>query len=568
MPSSEKFTLQLAYAPAGDSNLLDSCMTTISNRLSIDAPVAYPTSESLESGLLRHGYIAGLDFTATEIHTRNATQMPAIWRFAIRFPAAMRSKWDSDRPATYNWKTDALFPAHSDPRQEDMPGYRTEGFLAIFHRIAADCVLNATLMPHLERTRRLPLTSYRRDELADFFGSGFIAVLILLVFWLPTTNAVWLMAHEREQHLKTILRRMGVPNYVHWLGWLLRSLLLSLVIVTLLTALLKMPVNDAQAVLANSDWTALWLFLFTYSLSLLGFGFMLSVLIRRASVAVGATACVFFVLLVLGIVGDEPTTPTWLKWCLSLLMNAGFWLAFRVLAEWEMALDGLTWENWWTKRAESANGVAVGEVVVIFVLDFVLYSLIALFVERYWPVKYTVANKFRSRSARFNGRPTKAPADRDGDKYNNPQPFDQNFFEAEPPNRQPTVQIRGLSKRCADGWIVHPMFMNLFANQITVLLGHSGAGKTTTMNMLMGLARPPSDDAVRFSGRTAERPDGSGGQQVVGICPQWNILYDELTGEEHIRFYSRLKGETEEGGERALSVLKDRLRQSTFETAF
>lgn len=33
---------------------------------------------------------------------------------------------------------------------------------------------------------------------------------------------------------------------------------------------------------------------------------------------------------------------------------------------------------------------------------------------------------------------------------------------------------------------VNNMHLNMYANQITVLLGHNGAGKTTTMSMLTG----------------------------------------------------------------------------------
>ncbi len=30
--------------------------------------------------------------------------------------------------------------------------------------------------------------------------------------------------------------------------------------------------------------------------------------------------------------------------------------------------------------------------------------------------------------------------------------------------------------------------------------------------------------------------------QVMGVCPQDNLLWETLTGEEHLYFYGRLKG--------------------------
>jgi ATP-binding cassette, subfamily A (ABC1), member 3 len=80
----------------------------------------------------------------------------------------------------------------------------------------------------------------------------------------------------------------------------------------------------------------------------------------------------------------------------------------------------------------------------------------------------------------------------------------------------------------------------MFENQITVLLGHNGAGKTTTMSMLTGMLPPTVGTAV-INGQDIR----TGIDRVrcsLGLCPQYNILFDELTVREHIEFYSRLKG--------------------------
>jgi ATP-binding cassette, subfamily A (ABC1), member 3 len=72
------------------------------------------------------------------------------------------------------------------------------------------------------------------------------------------------------------------------------------------------------------------------------------------------------------------------------------------------------------------------------------------------------------------------------------------------------------------------------------LLGHNGAGKTTTMSMLTGMI-PPSSGTALISGKDI-RNDIDKVRGSLGLCPQHNILFDELTVREHIQFYSRLKG--------------------------
>jgi ATP-binding cassette subfamily A (ABC1) protein 3 len=62
--------------------------------------------------------------------------------------------------------------------------------------------------------------------------------------------------------------------------------------------------------------------------------------------------------------------------------------------------------------------------------------------------------------------------------------------------RLPAVCIEKLRKVFVGGKIaVDELTLDLFEGHITALLGHNGAGKSTTMSMLTGLIRPTSGDA-------------------------------------------------------------------------
>jgi len=72
------------------------------------------------------------------------------------------------------------------------------------------------------------------------------------------------------------------------------------------------------------------------------------------------------------------------------------------------------------------------------------------------------------------------------------------------------------------------------------LLGPNGAGKTTLISMLTGMYPPTAGQA--FIGGFNLREDLPKIQVSIGVCPQFDILWPELTVEEHILFYARLKG--------------------------
>ena len=56
--------------------------------------------------------------------------------------------------------------------------------------------------------------------------------------------------------------------------------------------------------------------------------------------------------------------------------------------------------------------------------------------------------------------------------------------------------ISELTKLYGRKKVVDDLSLTIYQNEILVLLGHNGAGKTTTLNMLTGLTKPSSGQAV------------------------------------------------------------------------
>lgn len=68
----------------------------------------------------------------------------------------------------------------------------------------------------------------------------------------------------------------------------------------------------------------------------------------------------------------------------------------------------------------------------------------------------------------------------------------------------------------------------------------TGAGKTTTLGILTG-EFPPSGGDVLLAGRSLVRhPDHL--RSEIGYCPQFDALYENLSGRDHVELYARIKG--------------------------
>lgn len=71
------------------------------------------------------------------------------------------------------------------------------------------------------------------------------------------------------------------------------------------------------------------------------------------------------------------------------------------------------------------------------------------------------------------------------------------------------------------------------------LLGPNGAGKTTTIRMMEGFLDPTSGAAI-IEGYSIPK-DVDSIYSLMGACPQHDLLWEGLTGREHLLFYGRIK---------------------------
>ncbi|RNF20419.1 ATP-binding cassette protein subfamily A, member 10 [Trypanosoma conorhini] len=75
--------------------------------------------------------------------------------------------------------------------------------------------------------------------------------------------------------------------------------------------------------------------------------------------------------------------------------------------------------------------------------------------------------------------------------------------------------------------------------KVNVLLGPNGSGKTTLIGIATGMLTPTRGE-VYICGHNAKHQLGKC-QKHIGYCPQADIVWEELTVEEHLSFYARMK---------------------------
>jgi ABC-2 type transport system ATP-binding protein len=116
------------------------------------------------------------------------------------------------------------------------------------------------------------------------------------------------------------------------------------------------------------------------------------------------------------------------------------------------------------------------------------------------------------------------------------------------------IIVEGLRKRFGEVEAVAGISFSVRQGELFGFLGPNGAGKTTTINMLTGLAKPDAG-TIRIGGIDCTSTPKAA-QHLVGVVPEENNLYPELTGFENLCFCAALYGICkDERRERARALL-------------
>lgn len=100
------------------------------------------------------------------------------------------------------------------------------------------------------------------------------------------------------------------------------------------------------------------------------------------------------------------------------------------------------------------------------------------------------------------------------------------------------VDIQGVSRRYGSMTVLHDLSLSLGEGEVLGLFGHNGAGKTTSMKLILGLLSP-SEGQVRVLGRAPNDPQV---RRQLGYLPENVTFYPQLSGRETLRHFARLKG--------------------------
>ncbi|XP_038980603.1 ABC transporter A family member 1 [Phoenix dactylifera] len=412
-----------------------------------------------------------------------------------------------------------------------------------------------------------PTREYTDDEFQSIVKSV-MGVLYLLGFLYPISRLISYSVFEKEQKIKEGLHMMGLKDEIFYLSWLITYSLqfaISSAIITICTM---------SSLFIYSDKSLVFVYFFFFGLSAVTLSFLISTFFSRAKTAVAVGTLSFLGAFFPYYSVNDPAVPMIWKILASLLSPTAFALGTVNFADYERAHVGVRWTNIW----QASSGVNFLVCLSMMMLDMVLYCAIGLYLDKvlprengvHYPWNFLFTRQFWQRKKMFHHH-----ADSLEHKLHD-ETLESKSHYAGKGTFEPSIEAASLDMkqqeldgRCICIRNLHKVYMTkkgkccavnslqltLFENQILALLGHNGAGKSTTISMLVGLLPPTFGDALVFGKNI--RTDMDEIRKTLGVCPQNDILFPELTVKEHMEIFAILKGVEEDCLDRKVKNMID-----------
>lgn len=437
------------------------------------------------------------------------------------------------------------------------------------------------------------------DTVVQQLGPVFFFCCVMVIF----INSISQILTEKENYLRHGMEVMGLKPSIYWISEFFSNMVL-VIIGSIITICLGLAFGFVA--FRKTSFLVLFFTFFLFGQSMVSFAFFLSTFFRKVQTGVFVGIFVFMVGLIfesfifssgyIGYLWWKATTPIAITNLLSLLPFFNFGAMFLNISTLTTGqYDQITnqyipgnefsWSdlyipiptNLLPTYTDSTNPVVPAPINIFywFILNILLYSVLTWYLDRALPNEYGVRdplwffltpsywgfhpflsknNKTEWLDSLKNPKSVWGTANEHQFPLNSSRLFSDVDVERErakalSEDDWSSIKVVHLRKEYKD-WMgnvtkiaIHDSCVTFEEGKVFALLGQNGAGKSTTLNILSGLSSATYGDAMVYGYSLKTQIHQI--RAMMGICPQHNILFNELTASEHIELYAGLKGVSE-----------------------
>ena len=407
---------------------------------------------------------------------------------------------------------------------------------------------------------------YRSDSFGEFMGY-MIGVILVMAYMSPLSLYVYRMVGDKESKIKESMKIMGLEEGQYFLSYFIQYTVIN-IFSSIINAGLFTVFLD------RISYYHLFVTLLLWSLNVFALIYFFQSFIDKTKIALVLSLVIYFMMYCVSLAcmfeGGSLAAKIGLSLFPQVCLNNGILLFSKFQYHFRTFKDREFFEIYTT--------FSVGLMYIMFVVDFFLFLFLGFYLNNVLPHDFGIrkplyfiftsdfwcSNKKRNNDEKkLIDKKLEENAEEDNkenyvvygskddiikDEVDEKLYGDSPNFESEEiyKNRKKNddkLKIRNIVKMFGDGKIaVNGVNLNFYKDEIFALLGHNGAGKTTLISMLTGMYEATQGTAIYEGVNILDSMNMEIFREKLGICPQHDILFEDLTIREHLEMFSIFKG--------------------------
>ena len=408
------------------------------------------------------------------------------------------------------------------------------------------------------------------DYKQDIYGEtlGFIITIIIVVAYMsPLSLYIYRIVGEKETKIKETMKIMGLGEIEYFLSYFIQYFIISIFVSLINSLLFKITFEHIPL-------HFLYFLLLLWSLDVFALVYFFKSFIDKKRIALILSLVIYFIMYCISLFCVFGKKSLALKVILSIFPPVGLNIGILLFSKFEYHFKYFYNRDFITKY----DNYSIGIMYAMFALDFFLYLFFGyyldnilshefgikkpwyfLFTKKYWLSFRNNKNKKENieKSEIISEKLNKNNYKDDKNQLetgNTLFPIEINELNDNSPNfeseeiykdkaiKGEILKIRNIVKIFKDGKKANDgINLNLYKDEIFALLGQNGAGKTTLISILTGIYQATSGSAIYNGINILESLNMDLFREKLGICPQYDILFDNLNSREHLEMFSIFK---------------------------
>ena len=454
----------------------------------------------------------------------------------------------------------------SGPDMQSYQKYKNSGYTYIMKLIHEyilrkethnkNATLNFGMMP-------MKYVNYKRDKLGDYMPI-IIPFFIMVAYICSLCLYVYRMVSEKESRAKEGMKIMGLEEGIYFLSYFLQYLVINIFVSIINTIIVIF-------IFTKIPFYFIYLLFFLWGINVFALAFFFQSFIDTTKIALILSLLIYFIMYFASLAAIKETSSQGLKIGLSFFPPAVLEITIIMMGEFESHFREYKpryFSNIYTNYS-------LFRMMLMFIVDFLIYIFLGyyltmvlphtygirkpfyfLFTSEFWCRKKNKSkdeiqneneeNSINTHSTSLSGFDTQKDFNIKKNMtliYNNDPNFEDENLYKDKMGKEDVLKIRNLTKKFEDGKIsIDNLNINFYKDEIFALLGHNGAGKTTLISTLTGLYEATEGNAFYDGDDILIGNNMDKFRLKVGICPQHDVLFEDLTIKEHLNMFSIFKG--------------------------